>query len=289
MASRQQIKSRITSVKSIKQITKAMELVAASRMRRAQETAARTRRFSQVAREILSGLGSQMQISSHELFAERPVKARLVIMITSDRTLAGAYNSNILKNYIAELKKDGSDKIKTYTICIGRQGANLASRLAEANVVGVYTNMPDQPSVNDLQPVVSTALQMFTDKEIDAVDILYTQYVSSIRQEANKMRLLPAGFAEVKPTDVVLEAEFEPSTDVVLQSATLRLLQTQLLQSFLESVASEHSMRMMAMKNSSDNATELTDDLTLAYNNARQAAITQELAEISGGAQALND
>ncbi|MGD8374389.1 MAG: ATP synthase F1 subunit gamma [Candidatus Woesebacteria bacterium] len=289
MASRQQIKSRITSVKSIKQITKAMELVAASRMRRAQETAARTRRFSQVAREILSGLGSQMQISSSELFAERPVKARLVIMITSDRTLAGAYNSNILKNYIAELKKDSSDKIKTYTICIGRQGANLASRLTEANVVGVYVGMPDHPSVNDLQPVISTALQMFTDKEIDAVDILYTQYVSSIRQEANKMRLLPAGFAEVKPTDVVLEAEFEPSTDVVLQSATLRLLQTQLLQSFLESVASEHSMRMMAMKNSSDNATELTDDLTLAYNNARQAAITQELAEISGGAQALND
>lgn len=289
MASRQQIKSRITSVKSTKQITKAMELVAASRMRRAQETVAKTRRYSQTARELLTNLRSQVRLNEHELFAGRSVKSRLLIIVTSDRTLAGAYNSNALKLYLGELKKDNADKVKTYTICVGRQGANLAARLKDAEVVGVYTGISDQPDTNELQPIINTAIEMFVNKTVDAVDVIYTEYMSSIRQEATKMRILPAGFTDAKPTEPVVVAEFEPSAEIVLQNATLRLLEMQLLQSLLESIASEHSMRMMAMKNASDNATELTDDLTLAYNNARQAAITQELAEISGGVEALNE
>lgn len=289
MASRQQIKSRITSVKSTKQITKAMELVAASRMRRAQETVAKTRRYSQTARELLTSLRSQVRLNEHELFASRSVKSRLLIIVTSDRTLAGAYNSNALKLYLGELKKDNADKVKNYTICVGRQGANLAARLKDAEVVGVYTGISDQPDTNELQPIINTAIEMFVNKAVDAVDVIYTEYISSIRQEATKMRILPAGFTDTKPTESVVVAEFEPSAEIVLQNATLRLLEMQLLQSLLESIASEHSMRMMAMKNASDNATELTDDLTLAYNNARQAAITQELAEISGGVEALNE
>lgn len=288
MASRQQIKGRIKSVKNTKQITKAMELVAASRMRRAQDAAARTRRFAQLASELLTSLRAQVRLERHELFAARPVKARLLVIITSDRGLAGAYNSNVLKLYLRELQKDQKAGVKNYTICIGRQAANFTARLGEAEVVGVYNNFPDRPTANEVQPIIGTALELFRDKTVDAVDVLYTHYHSSVNQEAEVRHLLPAGFAETEVSEAVREAEFEPSPEVVLESATLRLVEMQLMQSLLESIASEHSMRMMAMKSATDNANELADDLTLAYNNARQAAITQELAEITGGAEALN-
>jgi F-type H+-transporting ATPase subunit gamma len=288
MASRQQIKSRIGSVKNTKQITKAMELVAASRMRRAQEAVGRTRRYAHAARELLTSLRTQVRLGEHELFAQRPVKARLLVVITSDRGLAGAYNSNVLKRYLTELKNDEAAGIANRTICIGRQATNFTARLNGVEVVGAYQQLPDHPGPNDLQPIIATALTMFSDKTIDAVDVLFTEYHSSIRQEVEHLRLLPAGFSDVKVSEGVREAEFEPSAEVVLRSVTQRLIEMQLFQSLLESIASEHSMRMMAMKNATDNANELADDLTLAYNNARQAAITQELAEITGGAQALN-
>ena len=288
MASRQQIKGRIKSVKNTKQITKAMELVAASRMRRAQELASRTRRYAGLASELLTSLRTRVQLGQHPLFTVRPVQARLLILITSDRGLAGAYNSNVLRLYVQELQKDVAAGVKNYTIAIGRKGANLTARLDEAEVVGVYSELPHQPQTSDLQPVVAAALELFRDGRVDAVDVLYTHYHNSVNQQATVRHLLPAGFTETAVTDAVHEADFEPSAEQVLDSATLRLIEVQMLQALLEANASEHSMRMMAMKSATDNATDLADDLTLAYNNARQAAITQELAEISGGTEALN-
>lgn len=287
MASTQQIQSRIKSVKNTKQITKAMELVAASRMRRAQEVVQQSRLFSQAARELLTRLSQIVDISQYDLYKVRPIKARLLIIVTSDRGLAGAYNSNVVRMYIDQLKQDASEKHKNYTICIGRKGANLASRLKEVEVVGAYHGFPDNPHANDLRPIINTAIDMFIDGTVDAVDVLYTKYNSSINQEAASLRLLPAGFHETELSANVKLATFEPSTDEVLENATRRLVEVQLLQALLEAVASEHSMRMLAMKNASDNATDLVDDYTLAYNNARQQKITQELAEITGGAEAL--
>jgi F-type H+-transporting ATPase subunit gamma len=130
---------------------------------------------------------------------------------------------------------------------------------------------------------------MYTDQTVDSVDIVYTQFKSMVVQQAQTLHLLPAGFEEVEVAEQTRLAEFEPSEEAVLRSATQRLLETQLLQTLLESFASEESMRMMAMKNATDNATELVDDLTLVFNNARQAAITQELAEITGGAEAMSE
>lgn len=290
MASRQQIKQRIGSVKSTRQITKAMQLVAASKLRRAQEAAVGPRTYAEMARDILARLrhiaGGE---SEFHLFAERPVKNRLLIVITSDRGLAGAYNANVIRQMITELRADRSAQAGTSVIAIGKRVANAASRIAELDVRGVYQELPDKPDANTLRPILTTAVGLFADGDVDAVDIIYTKFISTVVQEVQVKRLLPAGLdletAEEKHEDQ--DISVEPSAEVVLRSTTLRLLDAQIYQALLEAAASEHSMRMLAMKNATDNASDIVDDLTLEYNNARQAAITQELAEITGGAEAM--
>lgn len=290
MASRQQIKRRITSVKNTKQITKAMQLVAASKLRRAQDAVAGPREFSRVAREMLTHLRQlSTQDSGFHLYTQRPVKRRLLVVIASDRTLAGAYNVNIIRRLFTELKQDRDKNIQTDIICIGRQVAHAAARIQGLNIVGVYQDFPDRPSANEMRPVLNTALDQFITAKVDEVALIYTHFVSTVSQEVREQQLLPAGFEEAEVSPEISYAEIEPSLDELMRSATVRLLEVQLYQAFLEATASEHSMRMIAMKNATDNAGDLIDDLTLEYNNARQAAITQELAEISGGAEALNN
>jgi F-type H+-transporting ATPase subunit gamma len=154
-------------------------------------------------------------------------------------------------------------------------------------VRGVYTNLPDKPSITDLEAAISTAIGAFTEGEIDAVDVIYTHFKNTVTQTTTMQRLLPAGFTEEEVSENVRAAEFEPSVEAVLLNTTIRLVESQLLQMVLESNVSEQAMRMMAMKNATDNASEILDEYTLEYNNVRQAAITQELAEISGGVEAM--
>lgn len=291
MASRQQIKQRIGSVKSTKQITKAMQLVAASKLRRAQEAAAGPRAYADMARDILARLrniaGGE---SEFRIFAERPVKNRLLIVITSDRGLAGAYNANVIRQMITELKADRQANIGTSVIVVGKQAAHAAGRIADLEVRGVYQELPDKPNADTLRPILTTAVGLFADDLVDAVDIIYTKFVSTVVQEVQTKRLLPAGLdlETEQETKEDQDITVEPSAEVVLRSTTLRLLDAQIYQALLEAAASEHSMRMLAMKNATDNASDIIDDLTLEYNNARQAAITQELAEITGGAEAIS-
>lgn len=287
MASTQQLKRRMGSIKNTKQITKAMELVSASKMRRAQEAANRSRDFRNVAREILTRLRQLTDVDSHPLFHQRKIHTRLHVVIASDRTLAGAYNSNVLKQFAKELQQDKDEGIASQAIVIGRQAARFASKIGGCEVVGVYENFAEHPTANDIRPLLNTVTAKFIDKSVDAVDIIYTDYKSSIRQEVTSLRLLPAAFERIEVERDLEDAIFEPSPKAVLDNVTLRLIESLLTQSILESFASEHSMRMMAMKNASDNATEIIDDLTLAFNTARQASITQEIAEITGGAEAI--
>ncbi len=281
------IKRRITSVKSTKQITKAMELVAASKMRRAQEHALRSRDFSQLAGEILARLRVLTDVKNHPLFKTRTVRTRLHLLVTSDRGLAGAYNSNLLRQFTNELKTDRDNNIASQVLVIGKQGSKLATRLKDVTIVAAYHDFPEQPTANDLRPILNTVVELYTNKTVDAIDLVYTDYRSSISQVVVSQRLLPAAFEAVAMPKNLDQAVFEPSPEKVLESVTERLIEAQLNQAFSESQASEHSMRMMAMKNATDNATDLIDDLTLAFNTARQAAITQELAEITGGAEAM--
>lgn len=289
MASRQQIRRRITSVKNTKQITKAMQMVAASKLRKAQESAMGPREYARMSRELLThirNLGQEVD-SKVTLFTERPVKKRLIIMITSDRGLAGAFNSNVIRQTFHELMQDEANGVQTSVLCIGRQAATAAARVSGLEVVGLYQNMPNNPTAADIRPILTSIIELFEQEAVDAVDVVYTRFVSSVRQEVMVQRLLPAGFRETAVTENVAMAKIEPSVDQLLAAVTARLIEVQLYQILLESMASEHSMRMMAMKNATDNASEIVEDLTLEYNTARQAAITQELAEISGGAEAM--
>ena len=288
MASRQQIKRRIGSVKNTRQITRAMQLVAASKLRHAQEAVLKPRAYAELAREILTRLRQlSADDSEFKLFTERPVTRRLLIVMTSDLGLAGAYDANVIRQMITEAKADREKGVKTAVVAIGRKAAQSASRISEIEVEAVYTKLPDRPTADDLRPILTSVVGLFADGDVDQVDVIFTKFVSSIRQEVQLQSVLPAGFEDAELDDELSRAEVEPNASALLQAAGLRLLEAQLYQAFLEASASEQSMRMLAMKNATDNASDIIDDLTLEYNNARQAAITQELAEITGGAEAM--
>jgi F-type H+-transporting ATPase subunit gamma len=287
MATKAALKNRIRSVSSTRQITKAMELVSASKMRRAQESALKSRAYRNTARQILSRLRELTDVSKNPLFAFRLVQTRLIIVISSDRGLAGAYNSNILRKLMQELKDDRENDVKTKLIVVGKRAANVVGRIENINTIGLYEHFPEAPTANDIRPILTTLLDEFKKADVDAVDILYTDYKSSIKQEVTLDRLLPAAYESVHISPDLEAAVFEPSPQAVLDAITERLIEADLTQALYESQASEQSSRMLAMKNATDNANELVDDLTLAFNTARQAGITQELAEITGGAEAM--
>lgn len=287
MASTRQLKSRIRSVKNTKQITKAMQMVAASKMRRAQDADKASLPYTKAAQEILTYFASQGIVKDHRWFVTRPVKRRMFILIAADKGLAGAYNSNVFKEYIAQLKADDAADIENQTIAVGRKASQFVSRLKDTTVVGTYEDMPDRPEGAQFYTILNTAKDAYEEGSVDAVDIIFTEFVSSMTQTATTQRLFPAGFTKVEVPEYVREATYEPNVERVLDDAAYRLIGSQLFQALLDARASEHSMRMIAMKNATDNASDLVDDLTLAMNKARQGAITQELSEISAGAEAM--
>lgn len=291
MASTQVLKSRIRSVKSTRQITRAMQLVAASKMRRSQEAAKASSPYTLAARQLLNALARHTSVSDHPLFVKRPVKNRLLIVIASDKGLAGAYNSSIIKAYTEQLQADDKAGIKNTTIAIGRKAAQFVSRIKDTQVMGVYQDLPDRPDGRELRAILDSVRVKFTSGEVDAVDVIYTEFISIVKQTQRIVRVLPAGIDEtVEPEpDVPTDAVYEPNTAEVLDGVAYRLVGAQIFQALLDGRASEYSMRMLAMKNATDNASDLIEDLTLAMNKARQGAITQELAEISAGVEALND
>lgn len=289
MASTQILKSRIRSVKSTRQITKAMQLVAASKMRRSQEATKASAPYTLAARQLLTDLSKHASVKDNPLFVERAVKGRLLIVVASDKGLAGAYNSNIFKLYAEQLKEDQKAGAKTKTITIGRKASQFVSRLKSVDVIGSYEDLPDHPGGRELRAILDSARDMFISGQVDAVDVLYTDFVSSLVQDAKAIRVLPAGFEPAKNLGATSDAVYEPSHEEVLDGIAYRLIGAQIFQALLDARASEHNMRMLAMKNATDNASDLIDDLTLEMNKARQSAITQELAEISGGVEALNE
>ncbi len=293
MPNTQQLKARIRSVKSTKQITKAMQMVAASKMRRSQELSRTTAPYTRAARGLLRYLSRQGVTDHHPLFAQRPVQRRLIVVIAADKGLAGAYNTNVLKHYVQLLRQDDAAGISNTTIAVGRKAAQFVARLKDTEVAGVYEDFPDYPSGPAFRALLDTAHDMFVNKQVDAVDVIFTRFKSSMTQQADVIHLLPAGLDaedhEVidKEDQVDDEAVFEPSPAAVLDTVARRMVSARLYQALLDARASEHSQRMLAMKNATDNATSLVDDLTLEMNKQRQGAITQELTEISAGVEAM--
>lgn len=287
MASTITLKRRINSIRNTRQITKAMELVSASKLRRAQEQAQTSRDYREAAYALLARLNQIQEVERTPLFTKRAVKNRLYVVITSNSGLAGAYNSNVLKLLTQNVRNDADNKVKSHVITIGNKGAQFARRLAGVELTAVYPAFGDKPSANDIRPILNQLIDLYRTEQIDEAQVLYTVFRSSVVQEAMSLPLLPAIREEAQAGTAVMN--FEPDVETVIDAVATRLIEVQIWQALLESLASEHSMRMLAMKNATDNANELIGDYTLEYNTARQAAITQELAEITGGVEALKD
>lgn len=290
MANTITLKRRINSIRNTRQITKAMELVSASKMRRAQEAARSSRDYREAAYALLARLNMIREVEQHPLFAVRPVKNKLYIVVTSNSGLAGAYNSNVLKLLAQSVRADQDKKVKSHVITIGTKGAQFVRRLAGVELIAAYPAFGDRPTENDIRPILNTIVAKHSGGEVEEVHLLYTMFRSNISQIATDLPLLPA---HLDPAEAITGSStvfnFEPDVETVISQVATRLIEVQVWQGVLESLASEHSMRMLAMKNATDNANDLISDYTLEYNTARQAAITQELAEISGGVEALKD
>lgn len=288
MASTIALKQRIKSIKGTRQITKAMQLVSASKLRRAQEYAALSRAYRELAYELLARLSSIKEVEQHPLFERRAVKNRLYVVITSNSGLAGAYNANVLKLLTNAIRQDQAEKVSSTVLSIGSKGAQFVRRISDVELLAVYPSLGDRPTANDIRPILNSVLEAYQNRVADEVVLLYTVSKSSISQQAQAMSLLPAVIEAIDPVETPPVSNFEPDIETVIEQITTRLVEAQIWQAILEGLASEHAMRMVAMKNATDNAKDLIDDYTLELNTARQAAITQELAEITGGAEAMN-
>jgi F-type H+-transporting ATPase subunit gamma len=286
MAQTKTLQRRIRSVKNAKQITKALEVVAAARMRRVVSLVEGSRSYGDLAASIMRRVVANPEAKNHPFFADRPDKPTLYVVITSDRGQAGAFNSNIFNLTIAGFKEE---RQRPQVIVFGRKGARFFSRLSDVDLIGTYENIPDNPDVNVFAPVIDFIQDETAAGNIGKVVIVYTQFVSSLVQKATSFQFLPVDTTPVAENENVDHRvyEFEPDTTDVLDEAIRLYSAAKLMQARIESAASEHAMRMVAMGNANRNATDLIDDLTLELNATRQAAITQEIAEITGGAAAI--
>lgn len=303
------IRRKMKAITSTRQVTKAMELVAASKMRRAVQHAQALRRYALHAWEILLSIG-RTHASGHPFLMQRKVKRLLGIAFTSDRGLCGSLNAQLLRSlqrYIQSVSALGSFESMDF-ITVGRKGHQMLTR-QNRTVIATFPSLSNHPTINDVRPIARLAIDEFNKGTYDHVVLVYTDFISPVVQQASVKVLLPFSpsevrevlgtlaesrkqtkeEAEIRHTDIGKGQEylFEPTAAEVLDVILPQLTETQVFQAVLESVASEHSARMLAMHNATDSASEILDDITLTYNQTRQASITAELAELSAGAAAL--
>ena len=296
MATLREIKRRIRGVKNIAQVTRALEAVSASRVRRAQAQVLATRPYAQQAWEVLTSLALQAGAGAniHPLLARRPVKAAGLIVITSDRGLCGPYNINVMRQAL-EFIRDRQSPVQV--ISVGRKGRELLVRSGQ-NVVAEFSNLSSAPSVLEISPIGRVAVDDFLAGRIDEVYVAYTDFINTLQQRATLKRLLPLEIeGERMMSEYTAGAQegrlarreylYEPSRQALLNTLIPRFIEMQVYQAIVESLASEHSARMVAMRNATDSARDLVGQLTLTYNKARQQSITSELLDIAGGAEAL--
>ncbi|MFD2707049.1 ATP synthase F1 subunit gamma [Salibacterium lacus] len=285
MASLREIKNRIGSTKKTKQITKAMEMVSASKLNRAQANAQAYEPYTRKIREVVGGIASGNSGATHPMLEERPVKKTAYIMIFSDQGLAGGYNANLLRSFLDQIEKRHHSSSEYGVIVLGKIGRDLLQRRG-IPVMDEITGLPDQPDFHDIKNITRLAVNMFGEEEIDELYIWYNHFISAIQQEVNETKLLP--LTDIgEGTETVQSYEYEPSEEAILEQLLPQYAESLIFGALLDAKASEFGARMTAMSAASDNADDIIDDLTLSYNRARQAAVTQEISEIVGGAAAL--
>lgn len=283
MPSEREIRRRARSVRNIQQVTRAMQMVSASKMRRAQQATLASRPYEERLRNVLNDLAPYADPETHALLARREVKRAAIVLITSDRGLVGALNTNMVR---AALRFSEQLPSTTY-IAVGKRGYAQLRRF-RMPVTAEFADLGDRPKSTDTNVIAHVATQEFLGGGVDEVYLGFTRFVNTIRQEPTVRRLLPFMPEELDIKELPpLQYIFEPDPAAVLGVVLPRLIEVAVYQAVLEAIASEHSARMVSMRNATENAGELITELTLAANKARQWRITKEMLEIASGAEAL--
>ncbi|MBK7647293.1 MAG: F0F1 ATP synthase subunit gamma [Betaproteobacteria bacterium] len=286
MASGKEIRNKIKSVENTRKITKAMEMVAASKMRKAQDRMRAARPYGEKIRRVAGNLSHALTEYRHPFLVNREQAAVGMILITSDKGLCGGLNSNLLRLAITKMKDFESKGNKIQATCIGNKGLGFMQR-AGAKVVSHVTGLGDTPHLEKLIGPVKVQLDSYMKGEIDALYIGYTRFINTMKQEPVFEQLLPLSSDTVGTASHKWDYVYEPDAKAVIDDLLIRYVEALIYQAVAENMASEQSARMVAMKSASDNAKTVIGDLKLVYNKARQAAITKELSEIVSGAAAV--
>jgi F-type H+-transporting ATPase subunit gamma len=284
LASLRDIRRRIRSVRNVSQITKAMETVAASRLRRAQERVVASRPYVQALEEVLADLaGATAEGDVPPLLMVRPVQNAAMVLVSPNRGLAGPLPGNINRRAAQYILREAEAPVGI--VAVGKKGRDFMTRRGQ-QLLADFTDIGDRPAMADILPVAQIVINGYTSGQFDRVTLIYTQFRSMVSQQPVVKQLLPVGppaGERTKPADFI----YEPNPTAVLNALLPRYVETLIYQALLESMASFYAAQMVAMRNATDNAHEVIDDLTLTYNKVRQAVITREVAEIASGAEAM--
>ena len=289
MANEQEIRTKIRSVKNMQKITKAMEMVAASKIRKAQNQMEASRPYAERIRRVIGHLGNANPDYKHPWLVEREVKRVGYIIISTDRGLCGGLNVNLFKAVIGELQQWQEQNVEVDLALVGAKAVQFFRRLG-GNVVGTATHLGDKPQVNDLIGAIKIMLDAYSDGKVDRVFLVHNEFVSTISQKPEVKTVLPVSAIDLG--DETLQEHwdyiYEPDAVDLLDDVLMRYIESQVYRGAVENFACEMAAKMVAMKSATDNAGEIIEKLQLAYNKARQASITQEISEIVGGAAAVS-
>ncbi len=277
------IKRRIRGISNTKQITKAMELVSSAKLKRARERIEKSRPYYNTVLENIQDILSTTGNMKHPLLDNREVKSSLYIIVSADRGLAGGYNAGIIR--LAE-KNIRENNVGTKIIAVGTKAREYFKR-RDYDVVGEFVGITEEPNFSAARKIGNLALDLYKNKEVDEINIVYTRFLGTISQQPTIMRLLPSTEVHKESKERKTISEFEPSTEEVLSYLIPKYIQSSIFGALIESSCSEQAARRVAMESATDNAEEMIDELQISYNRARQAAITMEISEIVSGAEAL--
>jgi F-type H+-transporting ATPase subunit gamma len=286
MAGGREIKTKIKSVQNTRKVTRALEMVSASKIRKAQERMKTSRPYARAMKQVIGHLAQASSEYQHPYLVERAETKRVgYVIVSSDRGLAGGLNNNLFRKLLGEFRRWQEQGVGVDVVTIG-QKASVYFRRIKVGMLGTVTHLGDQPHVEQLVGVIKVMLDAYGKGEVDRVFLAYNGFVNTMTQRAAFDQLLP-----LPPSEQVARHDwdyiYEPDAEAVLEHVLTRYIESLVYQAVMENVASEHAARMVAMKAASDNASKLIDTLNLVYNKARQAAITQEISEIVGGAAAV--
>jgi F-type H+-transporting ATPase subunit gamma len=287
MAGAKEIRGKIASIKNTQKITKAMEMVAASKMRKAQERMRAARPYAEKIRKIIGHLRQVNLDYKHPFTLERPIQSVGIIVISTDRGLAGSLNLNLFKATLGAIRDAQARNAKVYLCVIGSKGLQFFRRLAGVEISASVTHLGDRPHIKDLIGTVKVMLDNYRDAKLDQLLLAHNIFVNSMTQKGTVSQLLPLQTIDKDELQERWDYIYEPDAIEILDGILMRYIESQVFLGAVENVACEMAARMVAMKSATDNAGELIDELQLIYNKARQAAITKELSEIVGGAAAV--